>query len=851
MKKSAGTTELKNILNTEKQLVKDIQLLNGPGSIDSRLNTVLKDIAAYFAADRSYICQIDKDGTTLTNTYEWCRKGVTAQKDNLQHVDIHFIDRWMQFFTRQQTVIVPDIGQIKEKNSDEYQIMIQQDIRSYIEAPIFTKGCFTGFIGLDNPLPDKMISQGDMLISFTYALSNAMQRADDEQQMEKHFRESLQALLTANPQALSAFQLNLTKNTCSDGHGISPEVLELIQSDTADGLFSNIIKLMPSPEDRAAFIQKINRIKLLFLFETGKNTFQIDYRRTNGPGTRTFWVRTYLSLLRNPGTNDLEGVIYSLDITREKQLNDIFSIITNQEYDLIALLHLSTGKLEAIHLSNTIPPVYRKLLPKEGAWCSFDTFRNTAISWIDAGDRKKYTENGASAYFQTELDRTGHYEFTLKERFPDDPDNLRIRKFQHYYLDDSKEIVLIIESDITDTYRLQQKEVEAAQAANTAKTEFLSRMSHDIRTPLNGIMGMVHIASEQQNPPKTADCLAKIDTSSKFLLGLVNDVLDMAKAESGKIIIHTEPYSIGDFYNYIDAVIKPLCREKNQKLILDVQACPVIPYMDILRINQIYFNLLSNAVKYTPEGGTITLLLRQHLTAENRIFIETHIIDNGIGISAEFQKMLFHPFTQELRDETSEARGSGLGLAIVKKMVDLMGGTITVQSTAGKGSDFSFSSEFACIPAAVPGEKEAAPDADSRTAELAGRRILVCEDHPLNQEIIRTLLEEKGITADIAEDGQRGIDMFTKSPVCFYDAILMDIRMPVMNGYDAVQAIRKLSRPDAKTVPVIAMTADAFDDDVQKCLAAGMNAHTAKPIEPDKLYETLSREIGKKPAGTS
>jgi signal transduction histidine kinase/ActR/RegA family two-component response regulator len=383
-----------------------------------------------------------------------------------------------------------------------------------------------------------------------------------------------------------------------------------------------------------------------------------------------------------------------------------------------------------------------------------------------------------------------------------------------------------------------------AEAANQAKTDFLSRMSHDIRTPLNGIIGMTYIARRQENPPATTDCLDKIDTSSKFLLGLVNEILDMAKAESGKMELHPEPYYVDDFRSYIDAVIRPLCDGKNQKLVLEAQPLGnVVPKLDILRTNQIYFNLLSNAVKFTPEGGEIRVSVCECLIPGDKMRITGSIRDNGIGMSEEFQKVVFDPFSQEHRSGSTEMHGTGLGLAIVKKIIDAMGGTISVKSRLGEGTEFVFIVECGYIEAENAGRKLPAEDPGDALQMLQGKHILLCEDHPLNQEIARTLLEEKGMLVDIAENGETGVGHFRRSAIYYYDAVLMDIRMPVMDGCEATKAIRSLGRPDAQKVPIIAMTADAFSEDTKRFFDAGMNAHISKPIDPDLLYKTLYKAV--------
>ena len=379
-----------------------------------------------------------------------------------------------------------------------------------------------------------------------------------------------------------------------------------------------------------------------------------------------------------------------------------------------------------------------------------------------------------------------------------------------------------------------------AETANLAKTDFLSRMSHDIRTPLNGIIGMTRIAQKQQISPETKDCLEKIDTSSKFLLGLVNEILDMSKAESGKMELHPEPYYIDDFKSYVDAVIRPLCDEKNQSLLFETHILrTLVPKMDILRTNQVYFNLLSNAVKYTPENGEIRVTLRERELPEEKVRITVSIRDNGIGMSEEFQKVLFDPFTQERRSDTSEMRGTGLGLAIVKKIIDAMGGTICVNSKIGEGTEFIFEIDCDCLEAVNEGHKAQAESSEDSLQILRGKHVLLCEDHPLNQEIAKTLLEDQGMLVDVAENGEIGVKHFSHSAVFYYDAILMDIRMPVLDGCEAAREIRRFSRPDAQKIPIIAMTADAFAEDVKKFLDAGMNAHIAKPIDPDKMFAVL------------
>lgn len=390
--------------------------------------------------------------------------------------------------------------------------------------------------------------------------------------------------------------------------------------------------------------------------------------------------------------------------------------------------------------------------------------------------------------------------------------------------------------------RMKRKNV-TLQKATAAKSEFLSRMSHDIRTPLNVIIGMNKLAQDNDNPPDTNECLQKIDISSEFLLGLINDVLDMERVESGKEELHLAPYSSSDFRSYIETIFTPLCEQKGIHFEYHYDYTLPDTYgimQDKLKINQIYFNLLSNAVKFTPEDGTIRFESKVSKQSNGKAHVCTIISDTGIGMSKEFQAHMYDAFAQENQVMHSVSQGTGLGLTIVKKMCDLMGMRISVKSELGKGTTYTLEGDFDIAKIESTGVSETTSDVkEIEISALKGKTILVCEDHQLNQEIIRRVLEKAGIIVDMAGDGKEGTTKFNKAPSGTYYAILMDIRMPIMNGLDATREIRSLKRRDAQTVPIIAMTANAYEEDIKASLDAGMNAHLAKPIDVPTLYRTL------------
>ena len=383
-----------------------------------------------------------------------------------------------------------------------------------------------------------------------------------------------------------------------------------------------------------------------------------------------------------------------------------------------------------------------------------------------------------------------------------------------------------------------QLAVQRETKANLAKREFLFNMSHDIRTPMNAIIGFTALAQTHiDDRDQVEDYLKKISVSSQHLLSLINDVLDMSRIESGKVTLEAKPVHLPELVHELRDIVQAVVSEKDLSLTLDtvgVENEDVIA--DPLRLEQILINVLANAVKFTPDGGQISLWIVQKDTAPaGYADFEFHIKDNGIGMSEEFQKHIFEQFARERTSTVSKIQGTGLGMAITKSLVDMMGGRITVKSEQGKGSEFTISLRFPIGEA----KTEQTPPAAKASAS-AGKKLLVVEDNELNLEIASTLLKEAGFEVDTAENGKIAVEKVEAASADRYDLILMDIQMPEMDGYEATRRIRAL--PDAKkaALPIVAMTANAFEDDRKNALRAGMNGHIAKPLDIQKLFQVLS-----------
>ena len=394
---------------------------------------------------------------------------------------------------------------------------------------------------------------------------------------------------------------------------------------------------------------------------------------------------------------------------------------------------------------------------------------------------------------------------------------------------------------------LRQAQVVAAEAlqsaerASKAKTDFLSNMSHDIRTPMNAIIGITTLMkNELHQPEKLAEHLGKLETSGQLLLGIINNILDMSRIESGKTTLNVEKMNLPQQVSQLDSIIRQQAGQRRQTFTVNTHLQHENVLADPNRLNQVLMNILSNAVKYTPKGGHIRLEVEELPRNEHFARYRFVVQDDGIGMSEEFQKTLFEPFTREEKSGTNKVQGTGLGMAITKSIVDLMGGSISVESAPGRGTRFEVVLEFPIDTESDHAQKvQALPEEAEETSPLSGMKFLCAEDNAINAEILELLLETKGASCTICSNGQEIVDAFASVKPGEYDMILMDVQMPVMDGLEATRRIRNGENPLGRIIPILAMTANAFLEDMQKSKEAGMDVHLSKPVDIAALEQTV------------
>ena len=1100
------------------RLLECIRTLRFGSDVAASIQHLLQIVGEFHDANRAYIFEYDRPAGLVSNTYEWCREGVTQEIDNLQNIPLEVVARWEDLFDEGGNVSITILDSEVDKESEEYQILADQGIQSLMVAPIQIDDERVGFIGVDDPrefarsvtllqsvadligddiqkrhllrtatleannliemldtisagivvgkfegtagaftsvnqyfcdmlgmtadeilgrresgdLDDGRTTPGlleaihpdDINIVFgyfmglcegkgredqatfrlktlakpegqyflcrsrtvlqedgTYRVYSVYMDATAQQAQKAEFDRVMQDLLVTNPHSRCSYRLNLTRNLCSDCHGATEFTRHIVDASTADELLARAADIIIDEDMKAEFKSKYSRQGMIDLFLSGEEKFSLTYRRRTD-GDRYLWVQTFYHLLRNPSNNEIEAIAYTMDIDRQMKEDLVFSTIAQKEFYAYGVVDIKNNLAEHYYRAG-------ERVEEEPSDLTTDEGFASVVSHLD-GDEADFRQSINVDHVVEQLAT----EETFTHRFSMDGRRMQLN---YRYLDDRHDYLSFVISDVTEAVAREEKvagvlreALTAAEGANQAKSEFLSRMSHDIRTPMNAIIGFsTLLLRDASDPARVEDEAEKILASSNHLLGLINDVLDMSKIESGAVQMNVHEFALSKTIQMVDRIMRPQMEERSQEFDLYVKGVRHEMFVgDDQRLQQVLINVLSNATKYTDDGGRITLKVSSMPQQSGKYESVTfEVTDNGRGMTEEYQKVIFEPFSREQLKTQEVAQGTGLGMAITRNLVNMMGGTISVASTLGEGSTFTIvlplllpdrdedrefwkthslthmlvvdddpdicdnvveamedvgvrmdlalggedavrlvrrsldqGDEFDLVlldwkmpdmdgvqttraireicprdvliiiltaydytaieeeareagvdgfiskPFFVQGLQKAVsdiqdtdekdePGAEADGTSLKGLNILAAEDNLLNAELLSEVIKLHEATVTIEPNGEKVFERFATEPAGAYDLILMDIQMPVMNGYEATRAIRALAesaevddakRDEATHIPIVAMTANAFSDDVQEALLSGMNAHLAKPLDLAALRTTVAQVMSER-----
>ena len=669
-----------------------------------------------------------------------------------------------------------------------------------------------------------------------------LEKADEALQIEYDREQQKRQYLERD--AIATFALNITLGAIGEYRRVSGLKGGVIHEGMGIKDYVRLtLSHIPIMKDRENFSLYFNREKNIEDFKNGEREQNIEFRYRHDDGT-LHWFCADSIMRSESSTGDIVAYISIRDIDRRKKQILAYDSVIDNDTDYVTVLNAVTGMAKLIRIKGEYGG--RALGTYEEF--EFNSFCN------DVCKKEVVPEDAEKvmAFYNTaglaEMLADGRTESVLFRHIYSDG-TVRRKKTQAFYLDEVHEDILIICRDVTDVYDAEQKQrqiiqdaLQKAEVASRAKGDFLSSMSHEIRTPMNAIIGMTDLALDTVISPETKKYLTNIKHSADYLLGILNDMLDMSRIESGKFVLTPKWVSQKEVLNTCSEIIRPMAEKKHISYTCINREPGSDCYVDALKVERMIMNILNNACKFTPENGHIELIAQNIKRGGGSATDCITISDDGCGMSKEFLGRVFTPFSQERNVFSDTVNGTGLGLALARQIARAMDGDITVESTLGKGSKFTITITYEYRKS----ENKDTRDTKNREDDikiLDKTHILVCEDNNINSQIAQELLMKKGCIVDIASDGQIGVDMFNASEEGFYDAILMDVRMPRMNGLEAASAIRALNRKDAKKVVIVAMSANAFEEDIQKSMEAGMNDHLAKPVEPELMYGVLAKKI--------
>ena len=807
--------------------------------LDNMIPSILKSIGKYTAADRAYVFEWNSEKKeSFKNTFEWCAAGIEPQIQNLLEVPVCLMQNWVETFIQKKNIIIYDLEEIAKETPQEYEILKPQNIHSLIAVPIYTNHKFIGFIGLDNP----DLNQDRMSMNLLSDVGCHLGSVRENLRMMRELMIKNRILSGLSRDYTTAFVLNLDTD---EYEFVFNQKTNHAQKHEEFKAFSDYVDAYASafalPKFRDVMRRELDSNEIKKHFET-EDEYHFSFETSpNAAGLSCF--QAHIVKEYEEGSHFAFLGFLSIDEIVQKErfykdaLQKVNQVLQHQ-------LDMITSALPGgVKISNDDPEYSFKYVSEHFAqMLGYDTpeelMEASGGTIVDLAHPDDLEQGIAQALEQ--YSKADHYEITYR---------MKCKNGSWKYIEDRGHKIRkpdgVIEhwNLILDKNELVEKTIalESEKKANQSKSDFLSRMSHDMRTPLNGIIGLMDICMKHPEDRTLVDSSRlKARVAADHLLSLINDTLELSKLESEEAKLAKEDFYLPELIHEVETIAQ--MRADEECITIRFMDDPYsIPYPNLigssLHVKQIFLNLITNSIKYNRKNGSVDCYLKEEKESEERVLIDVTIKDTGIGMSEDFLKNIFQPFVQADQGARSQYKGTGLGMAIVKELLERMGGTIQIDSVENQGTTI-----HVVIPFEIAEESAAVQEMSELPKEnLSGRRILLVEDNELNREIAAFLLKDEGISVTEAEDGQQAVECFLKMPEGYYDAVLMDIMMPVMDGYQATREIRGSGKKDAEMIPIIAMTANAFAEDKRKTMEAGMDAHLSKPINVPELMDTIRK----------
>lgn len=831
---------MRSVQNLEAVINESLRVALLEETPDLSLEVLLEHLGKALNGERTYIFEQNEFGG-IDNTYEWAADGVAPEKENLQNVPPQVCSIWYQNFDIGRHIVIKNLEDIRSSDPLMYEMLKRQSIRSLVVVPLYDNEKPVGFYGVDNPPVKALEYTSNMLQTAAYFIVSLLKQRNLLRELQKRSYNVLHAL---SVDYLGIYQVNFDTDKCEiyrDNEWMKKNWNVNFENGYEAAMEQYISRCVHS-RDRERLYSATKKDYVLARLET-KKKFYIRYQVIdNTCGLKHMEI--HFSVSEKSGEKNC-AIFAQRDVNAVVEQEEKYKLEARQSMEDILegartgiwTIEMEEGCQPRMYADRTMRMLLGVSDGIEPEECYRSWFENIEPDYVEMVQEsvREILENGRS-----EVVYPWHHPKLGKiyVRCGGVPD----KKFK-------KQGVCLngYHQDITEIMVTRKKQeqaimelLEKVRRANSAKSQFLSRMSHDLRTPINGILGMLAIIEKSQDDlERQRECREKIRVSAEHLSSIVNDVLQVSKLESGRLAVAEEPFDLYDILESCIAILSVQAEEAGIRLMLDgvdLQHRKLLG--NPLHIKQILMNIIENALIYNKPDGSVLVQVKENACQNGVASFCFAIKDTGIGIGEDFKKHIFEPFAQEHQDARTHYTGVGLGMSVVKKLVDQMGGSIEVDSQIGIGSVFEVTLPVRVDKAwsAVPADEE-----QSMRADIAGMRVLLAEDNEINCEIVKFMLEQADVQVVTANDGKAAADIFAASALRSFDCILMDLMMPVMSGYEAARVIRGMERPDAKEVPIIALSANAFEEDVTMAKDAGMNEHLAKPVDINKMFKVMGR----------